>query len=111
MIPPERLGSRSTIEVIHGFDRRHVSFMAMPSEIQRTLRARVSSIPIIVVGAACPRTSAAALTKIRCTVYQAIPWSFTSSLIARFVVVTAALTFTFNRVVTRARAGAARSSR
>jgi hypothetical protein len=65
--------------------------MAMSWEIQRTLRGRVSSIPIIVVGAACPRTSAAALTKIRCTVHQTIPWSFATSLIARFVV-TAALT-------------------
>ena len=77
----------------------------MPSWTQRTLRALVSSIPIIDVGAACPRTSAAALTRIRCTVHHAIPWSLATSLTARFVVVTAAQTFTFRRVVTRARAG------
>jgi hypothetical protein len=73
MIPPGWLGSRSTIEVIHGFDRRHVSFFSMSCWIQRTLRARVSAIPIIMVGAACPSTPPAALTKIRCTVRQAIP--------------------------------------
>ena len=34
-----------------------------------------------------------------------MPWSRATSLTARFVVVTAAATFTFNRVVTLARAG------
>ena len=82
MIPPGCVGSRSTIEVIHGSELRQVAVCSMPSWIHRTPRARI-----------------------RCTVHQAMPRSFATSRTARFVVVTAVLTFTFNLVVTRARAG------
>ena len=144
MIPPGRVGSRSTIEVIHGFERRHppngstfaadfpaagaptapagpptsaaaVAAGAGPccstvcsgagSRCHRTLRARVSSMPIIDVGAACPTTSTAAATRIRCTVPHAMSCSAATSLIARFVVHTAPATFTRNRPVNLDRAG------
>jgi hypothetical protein len=67
IIPPGWDGSRSTIEVIHG------SLRAQPVSLknQRTLRARVSSMPIIIVGAACPSTWTAVATRIRCTVHHA----------------------------------------
>ena len=42
------------------------------SRNQRTERARVSSIPIVAVGLACPSRSAAAATRIRCTVHKAM---------------------------------------
>ena len=69
MIPPGWAGSRSTIEVIHG------SLRAQPLSLknQRTLRARVSSMQIIVVGAAWPSTWTAVATRIRCTVHHATP--------------------------------------
>ena len=42
---------------------------------QRPLRVRVSSIPIMLVGAACSGMSAAAFTRIRWTLHHAMPWS------------------------------------
>jgi hypothetical protein len=60
MIPAGRAGSRSTIEVIHG------SLRVRPVSLKnhRTLRALVSSTPIIiVVGAACPSASTAVATR------------------------------------------------
>ena len=101
MIPPLEAGSRSTIEVIHGSVRRHPTSCSS----QRTLRARVSSIPITVVGAACPSRSAAAATSTRCTVHHATPCSTATSLIARFRPVTACLILIRRRAVSRARAG------
>ena len=101
MIPPREAGSRSTIEVIHGSERRQPT----SASNQRTLRARVSSIPIMVVGAAGPSASAAAATSTRWTVHHATPWSLSTSLIARFVVLTASLIFVRNRAVSRARVG------
>ena len=109
MTPPRALRSRSTIEVIHEFERRHVSVVLSTCSraccVQRMLRARVSSIPIMVVGAACLSRSAAARTRMRCTVPQAMPWSLATSLTARFVVVTAAVISTVSRLVTRTRTG------
>src|SRR5665647_1023131 len=101
MIPAGWAGSRSTIEVIHG------SLRAQPVSLknQRTGRARVSSMPIIVVGAACPSAATAVATRMRCTVHHATPNSPATSLIARFVAVTAALTLARSRVVNRDRAG------
>ena len=101
MIPLGWDGSRSTIEVIHG------SLRAQPLSLrnQRTLRARVSSMPIIVVGAACPSTWTAVATRMRCTVHHATPYSPPTSLIARLVAVTAALTLVRSRLVSRERAG------
>jgi hypothetical protein len=61
MIPPGCVGSRSTIEVIHGSERRQL----VCSRSHRTLRARVPSIPITDVAAACPSTSAAVLDQPR----------------------------------------------
>ena len=52
-----------------------------------------------------PRTSVAALIRIRWTVHHAMPWTSVTSLTARFVDVTAAQTFTVSRAVTLARAG------
>ncbi len=63
--PPGLPGSRSTIEVIHRSDPCHGPVPSSPSRVQRTLRARVSSIPIIAVGAAGHATAAAASTSIR----------------------------------------------
>ena len=75
MIPPGRPGSKSTIEVIHGSERRHGPVPSSPSRVQRTLRARVSSIPIIAVGTAGPAAAVAARTRIRWAVAHAIPHS------------------------------------
>jgi hypothetical protein len=69
MIPPREAGSTSTIEVIHGSVRRQPT----SASNQRTLRARVSSIPIIEVGVAGPSVSAATATSTRWTVHQATP--------------------------------------
>ena len=69
------------------------------------LRARVSSIPIMAVGAAWRTAVTAAATRIRCTVPHARSCSPATSLIARFVAVTAAVTFTRSRVVSRDLAG------
>lgn len=105
MIPPGRPGSKSTIEVIHGSERRHGPVPSSPSRVQRTLRARVSSIPIIAVGTAGPAAAAAASTRIRWAVAHAIPHSAATSLTARFAPATAAPTRSRSLVVTRERAG------
>jgi len=103
--PPGHPGSRSTIEVIHGSDRCHGPVPTSPSRVQRTLRARVSSIPIIAVGAARHATPAAASTRIRWVVHHAIPHSAATSLTARFATATATPTRSRSLVVTRERAG------
>ena len=95
--PPGRPGSRSTIEVVHGSDRCHGPVQSWPS--------RVSSIPIIAVGAAGHATAAAASTRIRWAVHHAIPHSAATSLTARFAPATAAPTRSRSLVVTRERAG------
>jgi len=69
MIPAGWAGSRSTIEVIHGSLRRQ----PVSLKNQRTLRALVSSMPIIEVGATCPSAWTAVATRMRCTVHQATP--------------------------------------
>ena len=57
------------MKVIHGSLRRQ----PVSLKNQRTLRARVSSMPIITVGAASPRAWTAVATRMRCTVHQATP--------------------------------------
>ena len=94
--PPGRPGSRSTIEVVHGSDRCHGPVQSSPS--------RVSSIPIIAVGAAGHATAAAARTRIRWAVHHAIPHSAATSLTARFAPATATPTRSRSLVVTRERA-------
>jgi len=101
MIPPGRVGSRSTIEVIHGSERLHT----VSARTQPARRVRVSSIPIIVVNSGGANSSTAAATKIRCTVAHAKSNSAPTSDIARLVVTTAAATLTRSRAVSRARAG------
>ena len=56
------------MKVIHGSLRRQ----PVSLKNQRTLlRARVSSMPIITVGAACPRAWTAVATRMRCTGHEA----------------------------------------
>jgi hypothetical protein len=57
--------------VIHGWLRRQTLPSGACSTSQRTLRARVSSMPTIVVGCGSGSRRASSATTARCTVHQA----------------------------------------
>ena len=97
MTPPGRDMSKSTNEVIHGLERDHV----VPVQTHRTLRERVSSMPSMLVSAGGPRVLTAVATRMRWTVAQPMPCSAATSLMARLLLVTAALTCTRNLLVNR----------
>jgi len=77
---PRLVGSASTNDVSQGSERLH----PVASRSQRTLRARVSSIPSTAVGVGSGSHLAAAATRARWAVCQATPCSAATSDTARF---------------------------
>ena len=102
---PGRPVSRSTKDVIHGFDSRQPG-RSPSAQVQRADRARVSSRPSIRTGAA--GTSArptAATTSARCTLHQDTPYSAATSDSARAERDAACSSRARNRAVSRHRGG------
>jgi hypothetical protein len=80
--------STSPIEVIQRSLRRQ----PVSLKTARTLQARVSPMPIILRRSGLPECLAGVATTMRCIVHHTTPYSLATSLIARFVAGTGALT-------------------